>query len=262
MSKGAEGSDSFPRNHSFRGKSVIIFMLLVTLNTCTAKQPDQKPIQVSLNRHNFQSLLGISSSQTSLVRGLGAAIPEKTTDGARWLLLFYSTESFRKATKSKLALFQLSLWSNLASKQQLPSIRLGTVNCAQEQAICDRFGIVLQPELVYFEPGNLQVLDTTEEINAKNIQRLLDSLKTPVQKQNMTDSHASPLGLLWLRVERWFTVTLVSYYKPSVLLGNLLFLSFLVFAWSLVQSLLGESTSSPEEKQHENWQPYNSQPSL
>jgi hypothetical protein len=115
---------------------------------------------------------------------------------------------------------------------------------------------------VYFEPGNLQVLDTTEEINAKSIQRLLDSLTTPVQKQNRTDSHASPLGLLWLRVERWFTVTLVSYYKPSVLLGNLLFLSFLIFACSLVQSLLGESAASAEEKKQERWQPYNTQPSL
>lgn len=241
---------------------MLILILLASLSTCTAKQLDKHSIQVSLNRHNFQRLLGISSSQTSLVRGSDGAVPDKVEDGARWLLLFYSTESFRKATKSKLALFQLSLWSNLASKQQFPSIRLGTVDCAQEQAICDRFGIVLQPELVYFEPGNLQVLDTTEEINAKSIQRLLDSLKTPVQKQNRTDSHASPLGLLWLRVERWFTVTLVSYYKPSVLLGNLLFLSFLVFAWSLVQSLLGDPAASAEEKKHERWQPYNSQPSL
>jgi hypothetical protein len=226
-------------------KSLFLLCVCSVSQICISQNVSQNQPQISLTTTNFQTLLGLKADQKPL------SPLSDNQDGTKWLLLFYSTDSVRQSAKSKLALFQLGVWRSLSSNQQHPTVKVGTIDCALEQSICSRFGIVYQPELMYYQGGNSQVLDPTVEITSKNIQRLLDVLQTLKEKQSIGEMQASPLGLLVRRLQRWFTVTILSYSRPSVLLGNFLLLAFIIFSWTLVRSLLDESSSmeSEEEKQ-------------
>ena len=245
-----------------------LVLLLVTtiLKGINASQIYLPPHTTTLDRSNIDGLLGIRPSGVPKIRDssvdklLTPSVQTSGTEGSKWLLLFYSTDSARQITKSRLALFQLGVWAHFMSQNHFPIVKLGIVDCGRHSDLCTRFGIVFQPELLYWEAGHSKTLEVTDAISGSTIQRLMDSLQTPA-RQPQVSQHTSPLGLMMLRVHRWLAVAAASYSKPSVWLGNLLLVSSLIFAWSLMRSLLGEGPTSHSGENKADQEHHSGEPS-